>query len=104
MVMPPEAPVSTRPPKLRTLESAIPAPYQADGQPRRSPSNVSAITLGANALAIRRPYLGATFLLFGGAAASGIALQLATNGTLGFQTDELHYLDYGRHPAFGYVG
>ncbi len=42
-------------------------------------------------------------LLFGGAAAAVIALHLATNGTLGFHTDELYYLDAGRHPAFGYV-
>src|ERR1700730_2173615 len=42
-------------------------------------------------------------LLFGGAAAGIIALHLATNGTLGFHTDELYYLDSGRHPAFGYV-
>ena len=26
-----------------------------------------------------------------------------TNGTLGFHTDELYYLDCGRHPALGYV-
>ncbi len=32
-----------------------------------------------------------------------IALHLATNSTLGFHTDELYYLDCGRHPAFGYV-
>jgi len=42
-------------------------------------------------------------LLYGGAAASVIALHLATNGTLGFHTDELYYLACGRHPAFGYV-
>ena len=42
-------------------------------------------------------------LLFGGAAASVIALHLATNSTLGFHTDELYYLACGRHPAFGYV-
>jgi dolichyl-phosphate-mannose-protein mannosyltransferase len=42
-------------------------------------------------------------LLYGGAAASVIALHLATNGTLGFHTDELYYLDSGRHPALGYV-
>ncbi len=42
-------------------------------------------------------------LLFGGAAAGIIALHLATNGTLGFHTDELYYLACGRHPAFGYV-
>jgi hypothetical protein len=42
-------------------------------------------------------------LLYGGAAASVIALHLATSGTLGFHTDELYYLDCGRHPALGYV-
>jgi len=42
-------------------------------------------------------------LLFGGAALSVIALHLATNSTLGFHTDELYYLDSGRHPALGYV-
>jgi hypothetical protein len=42
-------------------------------------------------------------LLFGGAALGIIALHLATNGTLGFHTDELYYLDSGRHPALGYV-
>ncbi len=42
-------------------------------------------------------------LVYGGAAAGVIALHLATNGTLGFHTDELYYLDSGRHPAFGYV-
>ena len=42
-------------------------------------------------------------LLYGGAAAGVIALHLATNGTLGFHTDELYYLDCGRHPALGYV-
>ena len=50
----------------------------------------------------QRPRL-ATLLLFGGAAASVVALHLATNSTLGFHTDELYYLDAGRHPAFGYV-
>jgi len=45
----------------------------------------------------------AAALLYGGAAASVFALHLATNGTLGFHTDELYYLDCGRHPAFGYV-
>lgn len=44
-----------------------------------------------------------TLLLFGGAAAIVLALHLATNGTLGFHTDELYYIDSGRHPAFGYV-
>jgi hypothetical protein len=42
-------------------------------------------------------------LLYGGAAVGVIALHLATNGTLGFHTDELYYLSAGRHPAFGYV-
>jgi hypothetical protein len=44
-----------------------------------------------------------TTLIFGGAVAGVIALHLATNGTLGFHTDELYYIDAGRHPAFGYV-
>ncbi|HET9849318.1 MAG TPA: glycosyltransferase family 39 protein [Candidatus Dormibacteraeota bacterium] len=42
-------------------------------------------------------------LLFGGAAVAIIAVHLATNGNLGFHTDELYYLDCGRHPAFGYA-
>jgi 4-amino-4-deoxy-L-arabinose transferase-like glycosyltransferase len=42
-------------------------------------------------------------VLFGGAVVGVIALHLATNGTLGFHTDELYYLDSGRHPALGYV-
>jgi hypothetical protein len=45
----------------------------------------------------------ATALLFGGAAACLIAIRLATNGVLGFHTDELYYMASGRHPAFGYV-
>ena len=45
----------------------------------------------------------ATALLFGGAAVGVIALHLATNGTLGFHTDELYYLTCGWHPALGYV-
>jgi 4-amino-4-deoxy-L-arabinose transferase-like glycosyltransferase len=45
----------------------------------------------------------AAVLLYGAAAASVFALHLATNGTLGFHTDELYYLDCGRHPALGYV-
>ncbi|MBJ7602143.1 MAG: glycosyltransferase family 39 protein [Candidatus Dormibacteraeota bacterium] len=44
-----------------------------------------------------------TALLFGAAAAGVGALHLATNGTLGFHTDELYYLACGRHPALGYV-
>jgi 4-amino-4-deoxy-L-arabinose transferase-like glycosyltransferase len=42
-------------------------------------------------------------LMFGGAAAAVVALHLATNGNLGFHTDELYYLACGRHPSFGYV-
>src|SRR5258708_8127715 len=42
-------------------------------------------------------------LAYGGAVGGVVALHLATNGTLGFHTDELYYLDSGRHPAFGYV-
>src|SRR5689334_7297924 len=37
------------------------------------------------------------------AVAAIVSLHLATSGTLGFHTDELYYLDSGRHPAFGYV-
>ncbi len=44
-----------------------------------------------------------TLLLYGGAAASIIALRLATNGVLGFHIDELYYLACGQHLAFGYV-
>jgi hypothetical protein len=45
----------------------------------------------------------AALLLFGGAAVIVLVVHLATNGTLGFHTDELYYIDSGRHPAFGYV-
>src|SRR6266849_4463225 len=48
-------------------------------------------------------FLVSPALLYGGAAAGVIALHLATNSTLGFHTDELYYIDSGRHPAFGYV-
>ena len=41
--------------------------------------------------------------VYGCAAIGVIALHLATNGTLGFHTDELYYLACGRHPALGYV-
>jgi hypothetical protein len=61
------------------------------------------MSLGVNALTATRPCGGTTVLLFGGAAAIVIVLHLATNGNLGFHTDELYYLDCGRHPAFGYV-
>ncbi len=45
----------------------------------------------------------AQLLLYGAAAACLIAIRLATNGVLGFHTDELYYMASGRHPAFGYV-
>ena len=50
-----------------------------------------------------RPSCFPALPLFGGAAVGIIALHLATNGTLGFHTDELYYLDCSRHPALGYV-
>jgi len=56
-----------------------------------------------NAPAARRPLGPLTVLLFGGAALGVLAVHLATNATLGFHTDELYYLDCGRHPALGYV-
>jgi hypothetical protein len=40
-----------------------------------------------------RPIGPAAFFLFGAAAVGIIALHLATNGILGFHTDELYYLD-----------
>lgn len=42
-------------------------------------------------------------LLYGGAALIVLVVHLATNGNLGFHTDELYYIDCGRHPALGYV-
>jgi hypothetical protein len=41
--------------------------------------------------------------LYGGAAVVVLMVHLATNGNLGFHTDELYYIDCGRHPALGYV-
>ena len=41
--------------------------------------------------------------LFGAAAAFVLIVHFATNGNLGFHTDELYYIDCGRHPALGYV-
>jgi hypothetical protein len=61
------------------------------------------MSLGASAPPARRSPRLAPVLLFGGAAGAVLALHLATNGTLGFHTDELYYLDCGRHPALGYV-
>jgi hypothetical protein len=66
-------------------------------------ANLPAMSLGASALPARRSPRLAPVLLFGGAAGAVLALHLATNGTLGFHTDELYYLDCGRHPALGYV-
>ena len=51
----------------------------------------------------RHPPPIAALLLYGGAAAIVLVVHLATNGTLGFHTDELYYIDSGWHPAFGYV-
>src|SRR6266487_6806980 len=68
-----------------------------------SAATMSAMSLGLNALPARRHPRLAAVLLFGGAGSAIIALHLATNGTLGFHTDELYYLDCGRHPALGYV-
>jgi 4-amino-4-deoxy-L-arabinose transferase-like glycosyltransferase len=42
-------------------------------------------------------------LLYAGAGVAVVILHLATIGTLGFHTDELYYLDCGRHLALGYV-
>src|SRR5450759_2295105 len=61
------------------------------------------MSLDLNALPSQQHSRLTTVLLFGGAAVGIIALHLATNGTLGFHTDELYYLASGRHPAFGYV-
>ena len=51
----------------------------------------------------RRPSPFAAPLLFVGAAVIVLVVHLATNGTLGFHTDELYYIDSGHHPALGYV-
>ena len=61
------------------------------------------MSLGLNAVPAQQHPRSTTALLFGGAAVGIIALHLATNGTLGFHTDELYYLACGRHPALGYV-
>src|SRR6516164_9636032 len=66
-------------------------------------SAVSKMSPGLHRLAGEQPSRSAALLLFAGAAVGIIALHLATNGTLGFHTDELYYLDSGRHPALGYV-
>jgi hypothetical protein len=59
--------------------------------------------LGVKALPGARRIRPAAALLYGVAAAAVISLHLATSGNLGFHTDELYYLDCGRHPALGYV-
>jgi hypothetical protein len=41
--------------------------------------------------------------LYGSAAVVVLVVHLLTNGKLGFHTDELYYIDCGRHPALGYV-
>src|SRR6266699_924899 len=61
------------------------------------------VSLGLTTSPGRQQVSTVSSLLYGGAAAAVIALHLATNRTLGFHTDELYYLDAGRHPAFGYV-
>ena len=63
-------------------------------------------SLGLNAPPEKNNNRSAKALLYGvyGCAAVGvIALHLATNGILGFHTDELYYLACGHHPALGYV-
>lgn len=60
----------------------------------------SAMPIGAGA---QQPPRIAAPLLFGGAALVVLVAHLATNGTLGFHTDELYYIDCGRHPSLGYV-
>ncbi|HEY6274079.1 MAG TPA: glycosyltransferase family 39 protein [Terriglobales bacterium] len=52
---------------------------------------------------VRRPLPIAAPLLFGGAAVIVLIVHLATNGNLGFHTDELYYIDCSRHLALGYV-
>ena len=51
----------------------------------------------------RQPSPFVTPLLYGGAVVIVLVVHLATNGNLGFHTDELYYIDSGRHPALGYV-
>jgi Dolichyl-phosphate-mannose-protein mannosyltransferase len=61
------------------------------------------MSLGSSAVPTQKHSRTTAVLLFGGAAVGIIALHLATNGTLGFHTDELYYLTCGWHPALGYV-
>ncbi len=50
----------------------------------------------------RRERIKCVFL-YGAAAVVILVVHLATNGNLGFHTDELYYIDCGRHPELGYV-
>ena len=60
-------------------------------------------SFGLNAMPARQYPRSTAVVVFAGAAVGIIALHVATNGTLGFHTDELYYLACGRHPALGYV-
>ena len=89
--------------QLETRSRAIYVQGHDEGRTRLSPQSAAT---GIGDAARREPSTlsgTATTLLFGGAAAGVIALHLATNGTLGFHTDELYYIDCSRHPALGYV-
>jgi Dolichyl-phosphate-mannose-protein mannosyltransferase len=81
-------PIATTPTAIRPMTTLLPCP---------------AMSLGSNPLPGRQHSRLAAALVYGGAAVGVIALHLATNGTLGFHTDELYYLACGRHPALGYV-
>ncbi len=61
---------------------------------------LSAMPIGARA---QKPPPFAAPFLFVGAAVIVLVVHLATNGALGFHTDELYYIDSGRHAALGYV-
>jgi hypothetical protein len=59
----------------------------------RRAATLSAMPIGAGT---RKPPSFAALLLFGSAAVIVLVVHLATNGTLGFHTDELYYIDSGR--------
>ncbi len=90
---------------LQHLARQSPRPQRRAPVARSPPSapTISAMSLGSNAPYAQPHARFTAVLLFGGAAAAVIALHLATDHTLGFHTDELYYLDCGRHPALGYV-
>src|SRR6516225_12242750 len=90
---------------MRHLKHSVaPSTFRVTMQVGRGSSPNEVRPLSVTRVVKRSPLSGpVTTLLFGGAAAAVIALHLATNGTLGFHTDELYYLDSGRHPALGYV-